>query len=151
MKIYSSKTKSWKSSVVASDSRVEANAIMSRKGDMGSQGKRRGKPALDIKGAEDFEDEIGGGTVDVDADVEGLVFDPEDVAELLAEVTGEDIEAEVADSGDAVTFRIGEDEYEVQADEDTQILEARSLSKGSKPIKASTREPRGRVVRTIKK
>jgi hypothetical protein len=186
MKIYSSKTKSWSKSEESSEkarrrhvagcdefsdgdessegSESSESTMSSRRvtaaerSEMNSRSKSRSsRSSRSVKGADEIEEGIG--DVQVDEDVEGLVFDPQDVADLLAEVTGEDIEAEVADDGDAVTFRVGEEEYEVQADEDTEILEARKISDSktdvekskSKSVKASTGTPRGRVVRTIKK
>ena len=71
-----------------------------------------------------------------------LLFEAEDVAELLAEVTGEVVEATADD--DVVTFAIGEgetiEEYTVTAEGDEEILEASTrMRKGARPVKASRR------------
>ena len=71
-----------------------------------------------------------------------LLFEAEDVAELLAEVTGETVEA-TADE-DVVTFAIGDgdtiEEYTVTAEGDEEILEASTrVRRGARPVRASRR------------
>lgn len=67
-----------------------------------------------------------------------LLFEAEDVAELVAEVTGEPVEVTAED--DAVTFAVGEDEYIVEADGDEEVLEAtRKNVRGKRAVAASTR------------
>ena len=72
----------------------------------------------------------------VEPEATDLLFEAEDVAELVAEVTGEPVE--VAAEGDVVTFTVSEDEYTVTAEGDEEILESRRMPK--KPaVKASQR------------
>ena len=98
------------------------------------------------------EDEIEVEDVVVDDDVviapeaSDLLFEAEDVAELLAEVTGDVVEATA--EGDEVTFAIGEgdtiEEYTVTAEGDEEILESsRRAFRGKRPVRAS-RRPMGR-------
>ena len=69
-----------------------------------------------------------------------LLFEGSEVADLLAQVTGEEVEMESDE--DKVIFRIGEDEYTVEPEGDEEILEAtRRPLKNKKPVKASTRKP----------
>ena len=76
------------------------------------------------------------GGVEVDDSAYGLLFETEDVAQLVAEVTGQDVEV-VADD-DAVVFTIGEDEFTVTPEEDTEILEAvRRPFRSRRPIAAN--------------
>lgn len=79
-----------------------------------------------------------------DADVEvapeasDLLFEAEDVAELIAEVTGQDVE--VTADEDAVTFAVGEDEFVVEAEGEEEILESTKRPlRGKAPVKASKR------------
>lgn len=78
-----------------------------------------------------------------------LLFEAEDVAELVAEVTGEAVEVTVED--DAVTFAVGENEYTVEAEGDEELLEAATNKtfRGKKPVAASTNRPTSRVVRKV--
>lgn len=77
--------------------------------------------------------------VEVAPEATDLLFEAEDVAELIAEVTGEDV-AVTADE-DVVTFEVGEDEYVVEAEGDEELLEAstKKALKGKKAVKASRR------------
>lgn len=68
-----------------------------------------------------------------------LLFEGSEVADLLAQVTGEEVEMESDE--DKVVFRIGEDEYTVEPEGDEEILEARRVPKSKRPVKASTRKP----------
>lgn len=85
--------------------------------------------------------------VDVTPEASDLLFEAEDVAELVAEVTGQDVEVEAED--DTVTFTVGEDEYVVEAEGDEEVLEAvrRPLAKKS-AVRASQRS---RVVSASRK
>ena len=89
---------------------------------------------------EDVETE---GGVSVDADAASLLFEAEDVAELVAEVTGEDVNVTTDD--DVVVFEIGDDEFTVEADGDEEILESsRKALRGKTAVKASRRVARPR-------
>lgn len=66
-----------------------------------------------------------------------LLFEAEDVAELVSEITGEDVE--VAAEEDAVTFTVGDEEFTVEAEGTEEIVEsARSTRRDARSIKAST-------------
>lgn len=94
------------------------------------------------KGAEIEEiEEIG--TVDVAPEATELVFETEDVAQLVAEVTGEDVEVEADE--DSVVFTVGDFDYTVEPEGDEEILEASTkVLRGKKPVRASSRAARAR-------
>lgn len=80
------------------------------------------------------------GEVTVDPEATDLLFEAEDVAELIAEVTGQEVEVSVED--DLVEFAIGEDVYTVEAEGDEELLEAstKKVFKGKKSVAASTQK-----------
>lgn len=80
-----------------------------------------------------------GEEVEVAPEATDLLFEAEDVAELVAEVTDETVTAETTEEGD-VEFTVGEDDvYTVQPEGDEEVLEATHKSiKNKKPVKAST-------------
>ena len=76
----------------------------------------------------------------VAAEVTDMLFEAEDVAELVAEVTGKPVE--VTADEDEVVFNVDGDEFTVSAEGDEEILEtARKPFSGKRGIKASTRRP----------
>lgn len=78
-----------------------------------------------------------------------LLFEAEDVGELVAEVTGEIVE--VSAEGDSVTFAVGEDEYVVEAEGTEEFVEsATSISRSRRPVGASTKRSPSRKGRTVK-
>lgn len=82
------------------------------------------------------------GEVSVDPEATDLLFEAEDVAELVAEITGETVEVTVED--DAVEFAVGEDVYTVEAEGDEEILEtSRKVLRGKSRVAAS-RKPASR-------
>lgn len=96
--------------------------------------------------------------VDVAPEAGDLLFEAEDVAELLAEVTGEAVEATTSDSGDTVTFAIGKDEFVVEAEGNEEVVESsvRPTGRGRRPVAASrpapspaTRTRRGAATRQV--
>jgi len=77
---------------------------------------------------------------EVDAVDTDLLFEASDVAELLAEVTGEAVDVTVQDDGESVDFAIGEDVFTIKAEGDEEILEtSRRSLRGKKPVAASRR------------
>lgn len=85
------------------------------------------------------------GEVSVDPEATDLLFEAEDVAELVAEVTGEEVT--VSADEDAVVFEVGEEEFVVEPEGNEEILEAtRKTLRGKRTVKASTRtrRPAGR-------
>lgn len=90
------------------------------------------------------------GAVNVDAEASDLLFEAEDVAELIAEVTGEDV-AVTADE-DEVVFEVAGDEFTVTPEGDEEILEAtRKPLKNKKVVKASKSVRGARPARRIRK
>lgn len=82
------------------------------------------------------DDVVDEGEVEVDPEATDLLFEAEDVAQLIAEVTGEDVAVSVDE--DMVTFGVGEEEFVVEPEGDEEILEtSRKALKGKKPVKAS--------------
>lgn len=78
------------------------------------------------------------GETTVAPEASDLLFEAEDVAELVAEVTGEPVDVSADD--DTVTFAVGEDEYTVEAEGDEEILEAvRRPLRNKKAVAASRR------------
>lgn len=101
------------------------------------------RPARAIKAEDEIVDETEGGAaadVVVDPEATDLLFEVEDVAELVAEVTGQEVE--VTADENQVTFAVGEDNFIVEAEGDEEILESSmKVLKGKKTVKASTRRP----------
>ena len=77
---------------------------------------------------------------EVAPEADELLFEAEDVAQLAAEITGEDVTVTTDDESEAVVFTVGEDEFVVEPEGDEEILEAASVkaTKGKKAIAAST-------------
>lgn len=90
-----------------------------------------------IKASEDMPE------ANVAAEVTDMLFEAEDVAELVAEVTGKPVD--VTADEDEVVFNVDGDEFTVTADGDEEVLEAvRRPFRGKRGIKASTRRPAAR-------
>lgn len=87
------------------------------------------------------------GDVIVDPEATDLLFEAEDVAELIAEVTGETVEVTVED--DSVEFAIGDEVFTVEAEGNEEILEAASkkVLRGKRTVAASTRRVGGTAMR----
>lgn len=90
---------------------------------------------------------------EVDVEATDLMFEAEDVAELVAEITGEDVEVTADET--TVEFAVGDDVYVVEAEGDEEIVEmsSRVLRGSKKPVSASTRRTvsAGRTVRRTRK
>lgn len=85
------------------------------------------------------------GEVDVAPDASDLLFEAEDVAELVAEVTGMDV-AVTADE-DTVTFEVGDDKFVVEAEGDEEVLEASTRLAKKNKVTASKKVLRRRAAR----
>ena len=92
-----------------------------------------------IRADEDFDDEI----IDAPADDEVAEFDDEpveeeilfeasDVAEVLAEVTGEPVDYTVDDDTTEVTFTVGDEEVTVTPEGDEEVVEESTRVRGRK-------------------
>lgn len=74
--------------------------------------------------------------VEVDPSATDLLFEAEDVAELLAEATQQPVDVEA--DGDTVNFTIGEDTFTVEAEGDEEIVESSTkVLRGRAPVRAS--------------
>lgn len=79
-----------------------------------------------------------------------LLFEAEDVADLVAEVTGEPVDVTADDN--TVVFAVGEDEYTVEAEGDEEVLEAaRRPLRGKRTVAASTTRNLKRNSRAIRR
>lgn len=86
--------------------------------------------------------------VEVAPEATDVLFEAEDVAELLAEVTEEVVEVNV--DGDDIVFNVGEDEYVVTPEEDVELVESsKKILKGKKPVEAS--KSTSKSIRKIRK
>lgn len=76
--------------------------------------------------------------VDVSPEATELLFETEDVAQLLAEVTQQPVDVDTTDDGESVEFTVGEDVYTVESEGDEEVLESvRKPFKRKKTIKSS--------------
>jgi hypothetical protein len=97
-------------------------------------------------GAEDFGDEVADipaddAEVNVEEAATELLFEAEDVAELVSEVSGQPVDVTVDD--DEVTFAVGDDEYTVTPEGDEEVVEqSRRMRKGARRVSASRRMAR---------
>lgn len=67
-----------------------------------------------------------------------LLFEAEDVAELIAEITGEDVNVEADET--AVTFDVAGEKFTCEAEEDDEVVESSSrMRRGSRRIAASAK------------
>ena len=100
------------------------------------------KPMGRVRAAEEIVDEPAVEPVeDVEVAPEAteLLFETEDVAQLLAEVTDEEVAVDVDDDSEEIVFTVGEDEYTVEPEGDEELLEASNrLCRGRRSVKAST-------------
>lgn len=104
-------------------------------------------PAVDDMPVDD-----GGADVVVEPEATDLLFEAEDVAELVAEITGLPVDVSVED--DSVEFAVGEDVYTVEAEGDEEVLEAasRKAVRSKSRVAASTnRRPADRASRPVRK
>jgi uncharacterized protein YlxW (UPF0749 family) len=82
--------------------------------------------------------------VTVDESATELLFEAEDVAELVAEVTGEAVDVTVDDT--EVIFTIGDDEYTVTPEGDEEVVEQSTKIFRSRAVEASKKAMPARKV-----
>lgn len=76
--------------------------------------------------------------VEVSPEATELLFETEDVAQLLAEVTQQPVDVDTTDDGESVEFTVGDDVYTVESEGDEEVLESvRKPFKRKKAIKSS--------------
>lgn len=85
---------------------------------------------------------------EVAEEVVELLFEANDVADLIAEVTGEDVTVE--SDGDVAEFTVGEETYTCEPDAGADTVESSTRVRRRNSVKASTRRP-VRAGRTVKK
>ena len=78
-----------------------------------------------------------GGEVFVDDAASTLLFEAEDVAELVAEITEQDVDVTVDDEADSVTFAVGGEEYTVTPEGDEEVVESSTKRIRSRRVAAS--------------
>jgi len=91
---------------------------------------------------------------EVAPEVTELLFEAEDVAQLIAEVTGEDVTVSAEPDADVITFEVAGEEFSVEPEGEEEMLEASTrFKKGKKPVAASTRNrrPAAPASRPVKK
>lgn len=68
-----------------------------------------------------------------------LLFETEDVAQLLAEVTDEDVTVDIDDDTDEIVFTVADEEYTVAPDGEEELLEASTRIMGKKRVSAASK------------
>lgn len=88
-------------------------------------------PVEDIEAPAEGEPEVS-----VEPEASELLFEAEDVAELVSEVTGQPVEVTV-DDDDSVAFTIGDDTYTVTPEGDEEVVEqSRRITKSASSVRA---------------
>ena len=76
-----------------------------------------------------------------------LLFEAEDVAELVAEITEQDVDVTIDDEADSVTFAVGDDEYVITPEGDEEIVESSTKKFRSRRVSASRKVAASRARR----
>lgn len=100
----------------------------------------------DVDALPEGEDIPAEGDVNVDAEASELLFQAEDVAELISEVSGQPVDV-TADENEVV-FTVGDDEYTVTPDGDEEIVEESKRVRRGRSVRAgrAMRRPMARRV-----
>lgn len=103
----------------------------------------------EIEEIDDFDDEDFEGDLpeDVPAEESELLFEVGDVAEVLAEATGEPVDYTIDDETTEVTFTVGEDEITVTPEGDEEVVEESTRVRGRKI--AAARRMRRQAARKV--
>lgn len=103
--------------------------------------RKRSTKAIKADDELDVEDElpeVEDTDVEVSPEATELLFETEDVAQLLAEVTQKPVDVDTTDDGESVEFAVGDDVYTVESEGDEEVLESvRKPFKRKKAIKSS--------------
>lgn len=84
--------------------------------------------------------------VEVAPEATELLFETEDVAELIAEVTDSEVVVDIDEETEEITFTVDEVPYTVEPEGTEEILESsRKSLKGKNPVKASRGARRNRA------
>ena len=93
---------------------------------------------------------------DIAEEAADLLFETDDVAELLSQVTGEDID--VTADGDVVEFGVGDESYTCSAEPGDETVESSTRTRARRRVSAASgrrvaastgRRPAGRTVRRV--
>ena len=80
-----------------------------------------------------------GADTDVDPAATDLLFETEDVAQLLAEVTDSEVTADVDEDTDSIVFTVNDEEYVVEPEGTEEMLEASTrVLRSKRAVKASS-------------
>lgn len=95
------------------------------------------------------EDVDGGAGATVAPEAQELLFEAEDVAELVAEVTGEPVDVTTDGDSASVTFGVGDDTYTVEAEGTEEVLESTRIPRRRRTVAASAQRGtrRGNTIR----
>lgn len=94
---------------------------------------------------EDYEEDVV-----IDPEATELVFETEDVAQLIAEVTGETVEVEADE--DEVIFTVGDADYTVEPEGDEEILEtSKKALKGKKAVDSACGSRKRKAVKSARR
>lgn len=96
------------------------------------------KPSKAVKAEEEIE-ETGAPETEVAPEATELLFETEDVAQLLAEVTDEDVTVDVDDDTEEIVFTVADEEYTVAPDGEEELLEASTRIMGKKRVSAASK------------
>ena len=90
---------------------------------------------------------------DVATEATDLLFEAEDVAQLISEITGEDVTVEVSEDGESVDFTVGDEVYTAQAEGDEELVESSSrIATNKRNVSASRNtQKNARTLRKIQK
>lgn len=77
--------------------------------------------------------------VNVEAEASELLFEAEDVAELVSEISGQPVDVTVDE--DQVVFTVGDDEFTVTPEGDEEIVEESTRMRRARTVKASNKMP----------
>lgn len=88
--------------------------------------------------------------VDVEPAAAEMLFEAEDVADILAEVTNQPITVEVADDASQCVIGVGDDEFTIDAEDAEVINEDEPAPAEEKPV-AESRKIRGKAVKASSK
>lgn len=96
------------------------------------------KPLKAVKAEKEIE-ETEAPETEVAPEATELLFETEDVAQLLAEVTDEDVTVDVDDDTDEIVFTVADEEYTVAPDGEEELLEASTRIMGKKRVNADSK------------
>ena len=90
---------------------------------------------------------------DVAPEATDLLFEAEDVAQLISEITGEDVSVESSEDGESVDFAVGDEVYTVQAEGDEELVESSSRIAPKKRNVSASRDSQknSRTIRKVRK